>query len=132
MFGSIEKSGEVLSKQKSRGFRATSLSTYDFSALYTTLPHYLIKEIILDLIERTFKKKFKKEGTFYLACNDKAFFTSTDHRGDQLWPCQNVCDALSYLLDNIHSRFGTMLYKQVVRIPMGTNHAPLAADLFLF
>ena len=33
---SIKNSGEVLYKLKSRGFRATSLSTYDFSTLYTT------------------------------------------------------------------------------------------------
>ena len=32
---------KVLSKLKCRGFRATSLSTYDFSTLYTTLPHNL-------------------------------------------------------------------------------------------
>ena len=43
MILSIIKSGEVLSKLKSRGFRATSLSTYDFSTLHTTLPHNLIK-----------------------------------------------------------------------------------------
>ena len=47
MFWSIKYSGEVLSKLKSRGFRATSLSTYDFSTLYTTLPHNLIKEKLL-------------------------------------------------------------------------------------
>ena len=50
-FWSIKNSGEVLSKLKCRGFRATSLSTYDFSTLYTTLPHNLIKEKLLDLIE---------------------------------------------------------------------------------
>ena len=43
-FWSIKNSGEVLSKLKCGGFRATSLSTYDFSTLYTTLPHNLIKE----------------------------------------------------------------------------------------
>ena len=42
MFWSIKNSGEVLSKLKSKGFRATCLSTYDFSTLYTTLPHLLI------------------------------------------------------------------------------------------
>ena len=54
--------------------------------------------------ERTF---YKKEGELYLACNDKkAFFTSKDHyKGYQLWSCQNVCDALSFLLDNIYIRF---------------------------
>ena len=54
------------------------MSTYHFSTLYTTLPHNLIKEKLLDLIERTFKNKIKKEGTLSLACNDKKkVFTST-------------------------------------------------------
>ena len=29
-------------------------------------------------------------------------------------------------------RFGSKLYRQIVGIPMGTNCAPLVADLFLF
>ena len=81
------------------------MSTFVFSTLYTTLPHNLIKEKLLDLIERTF---YKKEGKLYFACNGmKAFFTSADHyRVYHLWSCQNVCDALSFLLDNIYIRFG--------------------------
>ena len=43
-----------------------------------------------------------------------------------------VCDALHYLLDNILNRFGSKLYRQIVGLPMGTNCAPLFADLFLF
>ena len=43
-----------------------------FFTLYTTLPHNLIKEKLLDLIERTF---YKKEGKLYLACNDKKVFS---------------------------------------------------------
>ena len=127
---SIKNSSEVLSKLKDRRFQATTLSTYVFSTFYTALPHYLIKEKLLDSIERTF---FKKEGKLYIACNDKkAFFTSADHyRGYHIWSCQNVCDALSFLLDNIYIRFGTKLYRQIVGIPMGTNCAPPVADLFL-
>ena len=41
-------------------------------------------------------------------------------------------DGLHYLLDNIFIRFGSKLYRQIVGIPMGTNCAPLVADLFLF
>ena len=108
LFWSIKNSGEVLNKLKSRGFRATSLSTYDFSTLYTTLPHNLIKEKLINLIEWT----FKREGSPYIACNER--------------------QALMYLLDNIYIRFGTKLYKQIVGIPMGTNCAPLVVDLFLF
>ena len=54
------------------------------------------------------------------------------HSGYTLWSCQNVCDALSYLLDNIYIRFGNKLYRQIVGIPIGTSCAPLVADLFLF
>ena len=43
-----------------------------------------------------------------------------------------MCDALHYLLDNIFIRFGSKLYRQIVGIPMGTNCAPLIADLFCY
>ena len=43
-----------------------------------------------------------------------------------------MCDALHYFFDNIFIRFGSKLYRQIVNIPMGTNCAPLVADLFLF
>ena len=43
-----------------------------------------------------------------------------------------MCEALIYLLDNIYIRFGTKLCRQIVGIPIGTNCAPLVADLFLF
>ena len=109
------------------------MSIYDFSTLYTTLPNNLIKDKLFDLIERAFKKIYKNEGTLYLACNDKkAFFTCIDHRGYKPLSCQNVGDALSYLLDNIYIRFGNKLYKKIVGIPMGTNCVALVADLFLF
>ena len=54
------------------------------------------------------------------------------HRGYKLWSCQNVCDALLYLFDNVYIIFGNKLYRQIVGIPVGTNYAPLVADLFLF
>ena len=48
----------------------SKLSTYDFSTLYTTLPHHLIKDKLIDLVNRT----FIRENTQYLACNDKMCF----------------------------------------------------------
>ena len=66
LFWSIKNSGDILDKLKARDFNATSLSTYDISTLYTTLPHNLIKDKIIDHIERT----FNREGSPYLACNE--------------------------------------------------------------
>ena len=90
---------------------------------------YFIKDKLIDLINRT----FIRENTQYLACNEEcAFFTSDVYNNHNLWSYQKVCDALVYLLDNIFIRFGTKLYRQTIGIPMGTNCAPLVADLFLF
>ena len=78
-------------------------------------------------------KHYIRVGSPYLACSDRnAFFNSEKPKKYHAWSCQNVCDALTFLLDNIFIRFGTKLYRQVVGIPMGTNCAPLVADLFLF
>ena len=129
LFWSIKNSGEVLNNLKSRGFHAAGLSACGFFALYAALPNGLIKEELINLIEWT----FKREGSPYTACNERlAFFTSGDTRRYKLWFCQNVCEALIYLLDNIYIRFGTKLYRQIVGIPMGTGCAPLVAGLFLF
>ena len=65
----------------------------------TALPHNLIKEKITEIIEQT----FNREGSLYLACNDKnAFFTSEQPKRYKLWyiSCQKMWDALHYLLDN--------------------------------
>ena len=39
---------------------------------------------------------------------------------------------VEYLIDNIYVEFGGHVYQQTVGIPMGTNCAPLVADLFLY
>ena len=36
------------------------------------------------------------------------------------------------MVDDIYVRFGGQLFRQMVGIPMGTNCAPLLADLFLY
>ena len=71
------------------------------------------------------------EGSLYLACNgSNMLFTSEKHRNYTLWSCQKVCEALTFLLDNIYINFGTKLFRQIAGIPMDTNCAPLVADLF--
>ena len=118
----------MLSKLKCRGFRATSLSTYDFSTLYTTLPHNLIKEKLLDLIEWTFKRASKTMVHFiWHEMTERLFSLPLTKVGIHFGHVR-----MSYLLDNIYTRFRTKLYRQIVGIPMGTNCAPLVTDLFLY
>ena len=39
---------------------------------------------------------------------------------------------VEFLIDNIYVEFGGHVYQQAVGIPIGTNCAPLVADLFLY
>ena len=78
LFWSIKNSGKILNKLKYRGFLASCLSNYDFSTLYTLLPHNLIKEKLTELIEQT----FNREGSLYLACNDRNAFLLLSNLND--------------------------------------------------
>ena len=75
---SFKNAGEILNKLKSKGCLASSLSTYDFSSLYTMLSHNLIKEKLTELTENT----LNREGSLYLACNENHayFFTYEKHQ----------------------------------------------------
>ena len=97
-----------------------TVSTFDFSTLYTTLHRSLIKRKLINLFEWT----FKGEGSPYLACDEiQTFFASGDTKRYKLWSCENVCEALIYLSDNIYIRFGTKLFRQIVCIPMSSHVA---------
>ena len=63
------------------------------SILYT-LPHNLIKEKLTELIEQT----FNREGSLYLACNDKnAFFLLLNNLNDINWGHFRKCVVLSFI-----------------------------------
>ena len=66
-----------------------------FSTLYPTLSHNLIKDKLIDLIDRT----FNIECFPYLACNDRNAFSLRKKLKNIMHGLQNVCDALTFLLD---------------------------------
>ena len=47
------------------------------------------------------------------------------------WICAELCEAFIFLMENIYTyvQFEGMIYQLIVGIPMGTNCAPLIADL---
>ena len=103
---------------------------HSFKASGSTFSH-LHQRLLKSFKEAAISLRHLEKSIF--ARNDKnAFFTSEQPKRYKLWSCQKMCDALYYLLDNIFIRFGSKLYRQIVGIPMGTNCAPLVADLFLF
>ena len=48
---------KISNESKAKGFQASAISTYDLSTLYTTLPHVLIKNQLVEMIENTFRRE---------------------------------------------------------------------------
>ena len=62
----------------------------------------------------------------------KSHFTNDPLNGDNKYTANDICKMIEFLVDNMYVRFGGQLFRQMVRIPMETNCAPLLADLFLY
>ena len=71
-FWSIKNSSEVIEKLRLRNFRGSQVSSFDFSTLYTSLPHDLIKANVLSLVNWCFNRESKT----YLCTSFKAGFFS--------------------------------------------------------
>ena len=128
-FWSIKNSSEVIEKLRLRNFQGSQVSSFDFSTLYTSLPHDLIKAKVLSLV----KWCFDRESKTYLCTSAKAgFFSNKKYDSYACWTCTELCEAFTFLMENIYVQFDGMVYQQIVGIPMGTNCAPLIADLFLY
>ena len=130
----LKNSTNLLSSLSHSGVhRATSIQTFDFSTLYTSIPHNLLKSRMNSIIKNAFK--YKNGATRYIhikVCRNKSYFTSDPLNGDNKYTANDICKMIEFLLDNIHVRCGGELFRQMVGIPMGTNCAPLLADLFLY
>ena len=113
---------------------ATSVQTFDFSTLYTSIPHYLLKSRISNLVHNAFRKKDGSvRYTHIKVTRAKGYFThDINGGGDNMYTADNICKMIEFLINNIFVQFGGRLFRQVTGIPMGTNCAPLLADLFLY
>ena len=104
--------------------------------LLSTFLHYthpcrmiLSKKKVLSLV----KWCFNRESKTYLCTSDKAgFFSDETYASYKCWTCTEFSEAFTFLMENIYVQFDDMIYQQIVGIPMGTNCAPLLADLFLY
>ena len=125
----INNSLDVIRTLEEKQLSLTHVSTWDFSTLYTSLPHARLKNQLHDLLERVFHTK----GKSFIATNSFRTFWTNDRTSMRYtyFSCRELCLAIDFLIDNIYVRFGSSVFRQVIGIPMGTNSAPLLADLFL-
>ena len=111
--------------------RATSFQTFDFSIPYASIPHDLLKFRMNNIINNAFKHKNRvPRYTHIKVGRNESYFTTDSLNGDNKYTANDICKMNEFLVDNIYVRFGGQLFQQMVGIPMGTNCAPLLADLF--
>ena len=113
---------------------ATSVQTYDFSTLYTSIAHNLLKSRITALVKNSFKRRDgSNRYTHIKITSGEGYFIDTINPGeDNLYTAHQICRMVEFLIDNIFVKFGGCLFRQVIGIPIGMNCAPLLADLFLY
>ena len=111
--------------------KAKRISTYDFSTLYTKIPHDKLKQVMNELTDFCFKGCPDSK----LIVNMKSIeaYWRKSHSKDEIpFGKQLVKDCIAYLLDNCYFIVGKQIFKQIIGIPMGSDPAPFMANLFLY
>jgi hypothetical protein len=110
-----------------------SIKTYDFSTLYTTIPHDKLKSRVLDIIDNCFLNKNGERKYPYLVISlQKHCFVKYYSDSTYKYSKVQIKKMLEFLIDNIYVVVEGQIFQQPVGISMDTNCAPLLADLFLY
>ena len=107
-----------------------SIQTYDFSNLYTSIPHVKLKGGIKTFVLNAFGEKNKK---FINVVNENAYFSDKkSNKASVTFTSLELIEAIEYIIDNSFVKFNEKIYRQIIGIPMGTNCAPHLANIFLY
>lgn len=105
-----------------------TIKTYDFSTLYTNIPHDKLKCKLANFISKIFNLKEKK----YIIVKGKwSYFSDKTCTNYLAVTAQTLIEWANYVIDNSYILFQGKLYRQVIGIPMGTSCAPYFANIFL-
>ena len=108
--------------------KARSINTFDFSTLYTKIPHDNLLEVLDSIIDFCFEGTDKK---FINVTNWSASFVKKSSN-NMCFTKQKVKNAVKYLLNHCFFKVGNNLFQQIIGIPMGSDPAPFFATLFLY
>ena len=79
-----------------------SIKTFDFSTLYTSIPHEHLKSRLAKLIKRSFLKKNGKRRYKYLVVDyTKTYFVINESKNNNKFTEDQIIDMLNFLIENI-------------------------------
>ena len=110
-----------------------SIKTFDFSTLYTTIPHDKLKSRLTTIVHQAFCFKNGKKRYEYIVVNhNSTYFVKNHSNAKHKYTEHDIVRMINFLIDNIFVECGGEVFQQVIGIPMVTNCAPLLADIFLY
>jgi hypothetical protein len=129
----LKNSEDLLEYIQSRSLSSSnSIKTFDLSTLYTTIPHSKLKDKLRQLVQLCFIEKNGQSRYKYLVIGrDRSYFVKHHSDSTKTFSETDIISMVELLIDNIFAMFGGRVFQQTVGIPMGTNCAPLLADLFI-
>ena len=104
--------------------------SYDFSTLYTSIPHDKLKDKMKIFVENIFNSQRKKK-TFIVINGKWTHFAMKRMSSKLCCTCEELLQWIYYIIDNSFITFESKVYRQILGIPMGTNCAPYLANTFL-
>ena len=109
----LKNSTSLLSSLTHLGVRkANSIQTVDFSTLYTSIPHDLLRSRMNNIINNAFKhKNGATQYTHIIVGRNKSYFTSDPLNGDNKYTASDICKMTEFSVDNIYVRFGGQLFQ---------------------
>ena len=130
----LKNSKELLEHLQSPNFNhITSIKSFDFSTLYTTIPHQNLKSRLATISRNSFiHKNGNRRYKFLVLGREGPYFVKEHSDSKNKYTEYDIINMLEFLVDKMFVVFGGKVFKQVVGIPMGTNCAPLLADIFLY
>ena len=130
----LKNSKELLGHLKSPTFnRLTSIKSFDCSTLYTFIPHQKLKDRLTSIIRNTFIFKNGNRSYKYLVSgHEETYFVKEHSDSKSKYSEDDIIKMLEFLVDTIFVVYAVKVFQQTVGIPMGTNCAPLLADIFLY
>ena len=130
----LKNSKKLLEHLKSPNFNnITSIKTFDFSTLYTTIPHDKLKSRLASIIRNSFMFENGNCRYKYLVLgHEESYFVKEHSDSKHKYSEDDIIKMLEFLVDNIFVVFAGKVFQQIVGIQMGTDCAPLLADIFLY
>ena len=113
----LKNSTNLLSSLSRLGVhRATSIQTFDFSTLYTSIPHDLLKSHMNNIINNAFK--YKNGDTRYthikVGRNESFFLTSDPLNDDNKHAASDICKMIEFLVHSFSDKWLAFLWEQTV------------------